>query len=483
MRLDRLLAMIDTLDIQGPIDRHVEDVSRDSREVGLTSIFVAIAGQRFDGHDFVPTIAAGVAVVERGVPVPDGVTRIRVADTKLALAQIAAALHGFPSREVPVVGITGTNGKTTVASLVDHALTTLGWPVGRIGTTGNLIAGELVPTRFTTPEAPAVQSLLRRMVDRGVKAVAMEVTSIGLAQRRVDGTTFALAVFTNLTPDHLDFHGTFDAYRDAKARLFAELLRDAGGPTRALLCADDPAWTSMQAPDDAWTYGFAPGATLHIDEVELTAEGTQIDLVTPTGRVAIRSSLVGRFNALNVVATYGILVLLGVASTQAIEAIEAAAPPPGRLERVPNVGGRLVVVDYSHTPDALEQALRTLRPLTSHRLWVVFGCGGDRDVQKRPTMGRIAEAEADYVVITTDNPRTEDPQSIVDAIVAGLANPARAHVQLDRAEAIRHALTASTAGDTVLIAGKGHETYQEVQGVRHPFDDREVARTVLRADE
>jgi len=479
MRLDRLLAGVDPIAVRGPIDREILHVSRDSRDVGPDSIFVAIAGRRIDGHDFVGSTPAGAVVVERDVASPPGTTVIRVSDSKHALAEIAAALHGWPSREVPIVGVTGTNGKTTITSLVDSALRTLGWPVGRIGTTGNAIAGELLPSRFTTPEAPALQGLLREMVDRGVRAVAMEVSSIGLAQRRVDGTRFALGVFTNLTPDHLDFHGTFEAYREAKARLFGELLREPGGAPRALLCADDPAHAELLAPDDAWTYGFSEGATLRITDATLTAQGTTLELATPQGAVRLETPLVGRFNALNVAATYGILVLLGVERDDAIRSIRDAAPPPGRLERVDDPGGRLVVVDYAHSADALEQALRTLRPLTSGALWVVFGCGGDRDEQKRPTMGRVAEAEADRVVVTTDNPRSEDPAAIARAVVGGIADPAGIVVELDRTRAIEHALQASGPGDTVLIAGKGHETYQEVKGERRPFDDRELARTVL----
>ncbi|MEM6929573.1 MAG: UDP-N-acetylmuramoyl-L-alanyl-D-glutamate--2,6-diaminopimelate ligase [Myxococcota bacterium] len=483
MRLDRLLRQLDTLAVDGSIERQISHLSRDSRDVGPESVFVAIAGQRVDGHDFVPTIAAGAVVVERDVEAPAGATCIRVADTKRALAELAAALHDWPSHEVPVVGVTGTNGKTTITSLVDHALRVLDWPIGRIGTTGNVIAGQQLPAKFTTPEAPDLQALMREMVRRRVRAVAMEVSSIGLAQRRVDGTRFALGVFTNLTPDHLDFHGSFEAYRDAKARLFRELLRPVGGAPRALLCADDPSWTHMSPPDDAWTYGFGESATLRITNSDLTAEGTQLSLVTPSGPVAITSPLIGRFNALNVAATYGILVLLGVPAHDAVRGIREAAPPPGRLERIPDPAGRLVVVDYAHTPDALEQALRTLRPLTEGRLWVVFGCGGDRDTQKRPAMGRIAEAEADRVIVTSDNPRSEDPVAIVHAIVAGLQRPADALVVVDRAKAIRTALQRSGPTDTVLVAGKGHETYQEVKGRRWPFDDREVARTVLRADD
>lgn len=481
MRLKALLEHVDVVDVQGSVDRPVADVTRDSRDAGPDAVFVAVVGARVDGHAFVRQSRAGVVVVQRPVEIgrPD-VTVVRVPDTKVALSQLAAAFHGFPSRGMQVVGLTGTNGKTTIATIADAALRSVGWRTGRIGTTGNIVAGVAHETRFTTPEAPQLQGLLAQMKGAGVQAVLMEVTSIGLAQHRVDGTEFALGVFTNLTRDHLDFHGTFEAYREAKARLFRELLRPPEGGVPALLCGDDPAWRQMDAPPGSLTYGRSESCDLRLVAPELSAEGIRARLVTPAGDVELESPLLGHHNALNLAAAWGILWCLGVPAEQAARAVGSVEGVPGRLERVFDPRGeRLVVVDYAHTDDALANALRTLRPITRGQLHVVFGCGGDRDAGKRPRMAEVAESLADRVVVTSDNPRGEDPQAIVDQILAGLTEPARAEQELDRARAIEVALTGAAPGDTVLVAGKGHETYQEIAGQRQPFDDRRVARRIM----
>jgi UDP-N-acetylmuramoyl-L-alanyl-D-glutamate--2,6-diaminopimelate ligase len=380
-----------------------------------------------------------------------------------------------------VVGVTGTNGKTTVTTLVEGGLRALGWSVGRIGTTGNALDGVPRPTRFTTPEAPELQALLAEMRDEGARAVAMEVSSIGLAQHRVDGIPFAVAVFTNLTRDHLDFHGTMQAYADAKARLFRELLRPAGGAPRAVLCGDDPAHARMGAPADSWTYGFSEGLDLRIREAAFAASGIHLAVDTPDQVISLSSPMLGRHNALNLVAATAVLRCLGEDWSAAAEAVGSVPGVPGRLERVDDPRGRLIVVDYAHSPDALEHALCTLRELVTGQLWVVFGCGGDRDRGKRPQMGRVARAGADRVVVTSDNPRSEDPQQILDEIVSGIDDPEGLWVEVDRGEAIRAALSAAAPGDAVLIAGKGHETTQEIAGVKHPFDDRQVARLAVEA--
>lgn len=481
MQLRALLDHVDFLDVQGPVDRLVTDVTRDSRTAGRDSAFVAVVGAQVDGHDFVAGSGAGTIIVERTPPsIPPGATVARVADSKRALAQLAAALHGFPSRDVPVVGLTGTNGKTTIATMADAALQSLGWRTGRIGTTGNVVAGVEQPTSFTTPEAPVLQQLLGQMRDAGVQAVLMEVTSIGLAQKRVDATEFALGVFTNLTRDHLDFHGTVEAYRDAKARLFRELLRPSRARIPALLCGDDPAWRSMHAPKGSLTYGVGEECDLRLAGVQLGPDGILARLLTPVGEWSLHSRLLGHHNALNLAAAWGILWSLGVDPAEATRAVGEVRGVPGRMERVADDrGGRLVVVDFAHTDDALLSALRALRPLTPGRLWVVFGCGGDRDGGKRPRMGSVAEANADRVVITSDNPRSEDPDTIIEQVVAGVRSPAQIVCEPDREAAIRHALSEAAAGDTVLIAGKGHESYQEIGGQRRPFDDRQVARRAL----
>jgi UDP-N-acetylmuramoyl-L-alanyl-D-glutamate--2,6-diaminopimelate ligase len=377
-----------------------------------------------------------------------------------------------------VIAVTGTDGKTTVTSLVEAALQEAGVTAGRIGTTGVAIDGRDLPSALTTPEAPQLQALFRRMREAGVQVVALEASSVGLVRHRLVGTPFHLAVFTNLSRDHLDFHGDMASYQQAKAQLF-RMVRPGGHVPRALLCGDDPAWRTMDPPEDHWLYGFSEHCDVRIVDWRATAGGTRLTLQTPQGSAQVDSALVGRFNAQNLAAALGCCLLVGLSLEQAARALSAVPGVPGRMERIANERDLLVVVDYAHTPKALASVLQTLREVTPGRLCVVFGCGGDRDAGKRPQMGHAAQA-ADVVVVTSDNPRSEDPQSIVDAVRAGMDREPD-QVQLDRRTAIAWALGQAQAGDTVLIAGKGHETTQEIGGVAHPFDDRQVARSLLEA--
>ncbi len=305
----------------------------------------------------------------------------------------------------------------------------------------------------------------------------MEVSSIGLAQRRVDAIPFATAVFTNFTRDHLDFHGTMDAYLAAKARLFQELLRPAGGLPRALLCRDDPAWTALGAPADRWTYGVGPhpGDDVSVRIVGVDGGRSLCAATTPMGARTFPTALVGRHNLANLAASLGVLLLRGVDLDDAVTWLARARGAPGRLERVPDPGGRIVLVDYAHSDDALANVLPAARELTAGKLVVVFGCGGDRDRGKRPRMAAVAESLADHVVLTTDNPRSEAPEDIARDVLAGFREPGAVTVELDRDRAIGAALASAGPGDVVVVAGKGHETYQEVRGERLPFDDRQVA--------
>jgi UDP-N-acetylmuramoyl-L-alanyl-D-glutamate--2,6-diaminopimelate ligase len=479
MQLAALLQDLEVIEVRGSVDREVEGVTRDSRESGRTSVFVAIRGTAVDGHRFVSDVEAAAVVVEADVTARPGVAVVRVEDTRGALAHLAAALEGHPSHAMRVVGVTGTNGKTTVTCLVHGALEAAGQLAGRIGTLGSAGGAAARSMGLTTPEAPMFQRELAEMLAAGKVAALTEVSSIALSQRRVDATRFHLAVFTNLSRDHLDFHVDMVAYRDAKRRLFTDLLRPAGGLPRALLCADDSASGGMGAPKDHWTYGRSDTADLCIVKEAHHSGGVTLTVAAPGGNLVVRSPMLGAHNALNLTAALGVLLLLGIHAKQAAAALGQVLGVPGRLERVSAPGDPLVVVDYAHTPDAILTALNACREAVEGEVWIVFGCGGDRDIGKRPLMGRAAEAGAEHVVVTSDNPRSEDPTSIVEQVLGGLTAPEAAAALVDRADAIRHAVLSAGPEDAVLIAGKGHETYQELAGHQIDFDDRAVARSAL----
>lgn len=478
MVLSALIRRVDPLSVHGPVDRLVNRVTRDSREAGEGVLFVAIRGQRVDGHNFVPDISQGAVLIERPVDTRQGVTAILVRDTRSCLAPLAAAVAGDPAVELPVLGVTGTNGKTTVTSLCAAALGAVGHKGGRIGTLGVAWPGVERPSPLTTPEAPALQRALREMLDEGVKAAFVEVSSIALVQGRADALPFHAVAFTNLGHDHLDFHGDRAHYAESKARLFQPCrLRPPGGPPRAVLCGDDPSWSLMAPPQDRWFYGYGEGSDIRVLWARLRGSMQVVRLATPQGEVEIHSPMLGRFNALNLACALGLLVTLGLSFAEAARALSLAPPVRGRLEPVADPGGRTVLVDYAHTPDALAEVLGALREVAEGRLVVVFGCGGDRDAAKRPIMGEVASAHADHVVVTSDNPRHEDPLRIIDEVMSGVSGPAT--VEPDRRRAIAHALSITGAGDVVVIAGKGHETTQQIGDCHHPFDDVAVAAALL----
>jgi UDP-N-acetylmuramoyl-L-alanyl-D-glutamate--2,6-diaminopimelate ligase len=449
-----------------------------------------VPGLKQDGRRYVEeALARGAAavVLER----PDllegrSTGRVLVPSSREALARLADAYFGHPSGALTMVGITGTNGKTTTSYLVDALLSSRGQRTGLIGTVQYRIGDEVIGAGQTTPEAVELQSFLRRMVDAGVTAVAMEVSSHALALSRVDGIDFDVAVFTNLTQDHLDFHGTMDEYREAKRRLFALLAAGTKPGRAAVVNADDPSGVAMVAglAVPALSYGIRGRADVRPERWSSSAEGIRMSVRTPAGLLDIASPLVGEHNVMNLLAAAGVGVALGVTPAAIGRALGSVESIPGRFERV--VAGQpfLVVVDYAHTPDALENTLETARKLvdTGGRLAVVFGCGGDRDRGKRPLMGAIAARLCDHVWITSDNPRSEPPDAIIADIVAGIpGGPVldRHETLPDRKAAIQRALAWARAGDVVVIAGKGHETYQVIGSQVLPFDDRAQARAAL----
>jgi UDP-N-acetylmuramoyl-L-alanyl-D-glutamate--2,6-diaminopimelate ligase len=488
--VSELLAALPERRVTGALPAVVTGLTDDSRRVEAGHCFVAVPGLRQDGRRFVAqAVERGANLVVAEGPALAGidVAQVLVPSARAAVGRLAAAWHGHPARELTLVGITGTNGKTTTSYLVEALLQAAGLPTGVIGTIQYVVGDERRVAGQTTPEALDLHALLAAMRERGVRGVAMEVSSHALALQRVDELTFDIAVFTNLTQDHLDFHGTLEEYRRAKRRLF-ELLDRSPKPGRtAVVNADDPNGVEMVRglAVPVITFGLRRGAGVRAAERASTLEGIRLVAETPRGRLTLASPLIGEHNVMNLLGAIATGIALGLPSDAIAAALGRVGAVAGRFEQVREGQPFLVVVDYAHTPDALEHVLATARKLTAGRLAVVFGCGGDRDRGKRPIMGALAARLADQVWVTSDNPRSEPPEAIVDEIVAGARQipgaDGRLAGQPDRTAAIREALHWAESGDTVVIAGKGHETYQIIGATVLPFDDREVARRVLAA--
>jgi UDP-N-acetylmuramoyl-L-alanyl-D-glutamate--2,6-diaminopimelate ligase len=471
-------------DVQRVAAEAITGIAYDSRTVQRGNVFVALKGVRADGAQFVrQAVERGAAAIVAEHSVADvGVPLLEVSDARLALAELAADFYGHPSERMRVVGITGTNGKTTTSYLLASIFESAGMKCGVIGTVAHRIGDEVRESSHTTPEAPDVQALLHEMVERGCIACAMEASSHALALRRVDAMTFSAGVFTNLTRDHLDFHENKEAYFQAKRRLF-EML-PAGAP--ALINADDPKSTALIAVSaKPVTYGINRSADITPGPLSFSMDGLDFDIRTPRGRLHASSSLVGRPNVYNILAAVGTGVALGLPFDAIERGIQALQAVPGRFEVVSDPKDAFtVVVDYAHTDDALRNLLETARPLVRGRLITLFGCGGDRDRTKRPLMGAVASRLSDVLVITSDNPRHENPERIIDEIQRGITPDTKRDDALlfaipDRRAAIAKAIENARPGDMVLIAGKGHEKYQIVGDEHLPCDDVAIARELL----
>ncbi|MGH2954617.1 MAG: UDP-N-acetylmuramoyl-L-alanyl-D-glutamate--2,6-diaminopimelate ligase [Solirubrobacterales bacterium] len=485
MKLRDLLAGADVIEIRGDAEVEIEGLAYDSRRAERGTLFFCYPGQTVDGHAYAAAAvdAGSVAVVvERQLELPAFVTQAQVADARAAMAHAGVRFYGDPTAELSVVGITGTNGKTTTAFLVRQILERTGRRAGLLGTVKRVVGGVSEEVERTTPEAIDLQATFRRMVDAGDVACAMEVSSHALALHRIDGLRFAAAAFTNLTQDHLDFHADMEDYFQAKRRLFV-----FDQVERPVINLDDAYGERLIAELDCVTFsaGGDPRADYRALEVGFDAGGSRFRCAAPEGEVEVETPLPGRFNVENALCAIASTASLGVDLASAASALADVTQVPGRFEPVDEGQRFAVLVDYAHTPDSLENVLGAAREVTEGRLLVVFGCGGDRDREKRPLMGAIGARLADLAVITSDNPRSEDPVAIVDEIVAGAHEDAdgeaEVRVEVDRRAAIGIALAAAGPGDTVVIAGKGHEHGQEFEGGRKiPFDDREVAREELR---
>ena len=466
-------------------DPEVSSVECDSRLVTDGSVFVAIrGGQERDRHQFVEDAVArgAAAVVVEDDDAPSGAAaRIRVRNCRLALAEFGALVNGHPATGLRTVGVTGTNGKTTTSLMVRHILEAARISCGYVGTLGAQVGDDMEDLANTTPEASDLQVLLRRMVEVGRSAVVLEVSSHALALDRVAGIDFDAVVFTNLTRDHLDFHGSEAAYLEAKARIFERLA--GGSAARAVVNLDDPVSSLLleRAAGRSTTFGRHAEAEVRLLEAVDTDSGTDITLHTTSGTVAVRSRLTGEFNCSNVMAAVACAHGLGIDREAICLGLESLDSVPGRLEAIDEGQEFHVLIDYAHTPAGLETVLRTAREVTRERLICLFGCGGDRDAGKRPLMGQVASHLADVVILTSDNPRRESPEHIISEISAGLRCGREAMTYVDRQEAIFLAVELARAGDTVVIAGKGDESHQVFADRIVKFDDREVARRALRS--
>ena len=497
MKLVQLLDGIVVRAVHGDLQIEVGELRDDSRAILLGDVFVAIAGQSVDGHAFIEraeALGARAVIVERQVTFSG--TQVVVESTGKLLAQLAQNRYGHPDRALRLIGVTGTNGKTTTTFLVEAILAAAGRSTGVIGTVTYRWAGKDRPAPFTTPGPIALQQTFAAMLADGVSDVAMECSSHAIEQGRLDGLSFSVAAFTNLTQDHLDFHGSMTAYRDSKAKLFRERLARDGS---AVILVDREEANFMAAASVGRVLRVsarnAEDADLAVLHSQSSLEGTVAELRTPSGSLALRSPLVGAFNLENLVVACGIGFALGISASTIAAALATANGAPGRLERVRETEALSVYsfVDYAHTPDALERVLTVLRPLTARRLIVVFGCGGDRDRSKRAIMGGIGARLADLAIITSDNPRTEAPESILVTILEGASRSGKAaigkgellgdcrgyYAEGDRRTAIDLAVRLAQPGDVIVVAGKGHEDYQILGKTKHPFDDRQELRRAV----
>ena len=471
MKLRDLLQDIPVISSTVKLDTEIHEVCYDSRAVQPGDLFVAIRGFATDGHEYIGMALKKGAVAVVCQEAGKGIPAIIVADTRAALADIAGNRFAHPSRKLKMIGVTGTNGKTTTTTLIKHILECQGYKVGLIGTNHNMIGDEIIPTERTTPESYELQALFARMVDAGCTHCVMEVSSHSLVLDRVRGVRFATGVFTNLTQDHLDFHQTMEAYREAKAKLFS--ISDKG-----VINLDDPVADKMLADAHCPCMTFSAEkdtADLSAKNIVLGTSGVEFVAAEKGGIARVSLGIPGHFSVENALAAMGACLTLGISIEDCAHALGSAQGVKGRAEVVPTDTDYTMLIDYAHAPDGVSNILRTVRGFAKGRVIALFGCGGERDRTKRPIMGSIAAELSDYCIVTSDNPRTEEPQAIIDDILTGMQD-AKVPVDVicDRVEAIHHAMDIAKAGDVIVLMGKGHETYQEINHVKHHMDEREI---------
>ena len=478
MKLKEIVKNLEILELRADLEMEISGVSYDSRRTQPGDLFVAVRGFESDGHRFIPKAVekGAVAVLCETAP-EDGTPYVRIADCRLGLALASREFFGNPASEMTMIGITGTSGKTTSSYLLKHLLESkLDAKVGLIGTNGNMIGDEFLHTEHTTPESYELHRLFRSMADAGCTHVVMEVSSHSLTLERVAGIEYDVGLYTNLSQDHLDFHGTMEEYAAAKKKLFSQCR---------VGCVNlDDKWAAFMmegAKCPVHTFSIDRNdADLTAKDVRLSASGVRFAAVNDSGLALTRLSIPGRFSVHNALGVMSVGLALGISLSDCADAMSTAKGVKGRLEIVPTDRDFSVIIDYSHKPDALENVLKTLRPVTKGRLMALFGCGGDRDKAKRPIMGAIAADNADLVIVTSDNPRTEDPEEIIREILEGMKGKrTQTKVICDRVEAIHWAIDNAGAGDVIILAGKGHEDYQVVGHEKHHMDEREIVAEYL----
>lgn len=457
-------------------DREIANIEYDSRKVHEGDLFCCVTGTFMDGHDYAPMakkLGAAALMVERKLDID--LPQLVVPNTRIAMAEMAAAYYGYPSREMKMVGVTGTNGKTSTTYMIKSIAEEAGFKVGLIGTIHNLIGDRIVETERTTPASVDLQRLLREMKDSGVDMVVMEVSSHALDQARVHGVEFDIGVFTNLTQDHLDYHKTLENYLAAKKKLFLQ-------SKTAIVNADDPHFEAITEDLEIplATFGIREKADFFANDIEITTAGAQFVMHTPKGNINTKISIPGLFSVFNALGAAAVCTLMGIDDENIRMGLAKLSSVSGRLEPLPTSGDYSVLLDYAHTPDALENVLRTVRGFAKGRVVTLFGCGGNRDKAKRSIMGEIAGRYSDFLVVTSDNPRDEEPMSIINSVLEGVNKSGCPHTVIeDRRAAIKYALQNAKRDDVILLAGKGHENYQEIGGGKRHFDEKEIVAEIV----
>jgi len=488
VKLQKLISNLGSFTISGKKDIEINGIASNSNNVKRGFIFISIKGPKVDGHNFInDAISRGAVaiIVEKDVEVLKDITIVRVTDTKKILPIVADEFYNYPSNRMNIIGVTGTNGKTTTTYFIDQILRKAGHKTGIIGTINYQIGDRIIPAVNTTPGPIQLRALLHQMLVANIEYAVMEVSSHAIAQRRIAGIEFDTCVFTNLTPEHLDYHGTLEKYQDTKLQLFEQMGKNSKKNTtkKAIINIDDPANKRFidVCQVETITYGLNTNASVYATDIESTLNGSCFKLHIGSESIEVKINLAGRYNIYNALAGASAVLAFGLSLSEIKSGLKSLKSVPGRFEKITANAGFCIIVDYAHTPDGMKQVLSAAKALKPNRIITVFGCGGDRDKLKRPQMGKISSELSDYIIITSDNPRTEEPMKIIEEIIQGIKDTSSSVLEIipDRKSAIKRAIELAKENDMVMILGKGHETYQVLKNTVVPFDDRQVVKEIL----